>query len=101
MRLLIVVAVMALILYGIALVVRRATRVKGEIPYRRMPVRYMAAWFVLNLLLIGYQHFSYYGSAALSVGMIVEVIAAALVGAALWGWIFWRFVGLYRVFPNL
>ena len=91
-RLLIVVALMALTLYGIAMLVRRATRAKGEIPYRRMPVRYMAAWFVLNLLLIGYQHFSYYGSAAaLSVGMIVEVITAALVVlAALAGIVSWR-----------
>jgi membrane-bound acyltransferase YfiQ involved in biofilm formation len=101
LKLFLAVAVLVLFLYGIAIVVRRAIAAKGEIPYRRMPARYVATWFVLALFGIGYQHYMSYGSAALSGEMIIEVITAALFAAAFWGWIFWRFVGLYRAFPNL
>jgi Na+-driven multidrug efflux pump len=101
LKLLLAVAMLALLFYGLALLVRRVTRAKGEVRYRPMPVRYLATWIVLSLLGLGYQHFSEYGSAALSMGMIAEVITTALFSSLLWGWVFWRLVGLYRVFPNL
>lgn len=63
------------------------------VPYRRMPLGYLAVWIGLMALVMLYQ----YGIPQ-SVGAWAQYAAATLIGAALWGWICWRF-WLYKKFP--
>lgn len=65
---------MVLLLLGIAWLVRRGgtTTKKGEhIPPMTIP--YVATWVLLSGLATGYQHVSYYGQAAWSDGMVLEM----------------------------
>lgn len=93
------IALMILLLLVIAWLVRRGgtTTRKGEhIP--PMTILYVSTWLALCGLIAVYQHVNSYGPAAWSDGMILEMINEALIGAALWGWVFWRFVGLHKRF---
>lgn len=67
-----------------------------------MPLSYVAVWAVIvGIIVAGNELRSYGWDALLSVGSIVEIVTAAVIGGAFWGWVFWRWLGLHKQFPRL
>ena len=71
---------------------------KPNVPYRSMPLGYQGIWLLLMAILISVQTVNHYGW-PLSDGIIGEAIAEIVLGAYLWGWIFWKF-WLHKQFPK-
>jgi hypothetical protein len=65
------------------------------VPYRGMPLGYVAAWVAFTGLAVLYQ-----SGVPESNSEWAILAVGALVGGALWGWILWRLrFWLYRKFP--
>ena len=69
----------------------------GPVPHRRMPMRYLAVWMLITGSLAAYQTHAFDAWPTLAVG--AELIFAAVVGGMFWGWVFWRWFGLHKMFP--
>ncbi len=73
---------------------------EASVPYRPMPWGYILVWVALSGALGAYHTIHSYGWPPGNYGEFVSsVVIEGLVGGYLWGWVFWKFVGLYKRFP--
>ena len=70
------------------------------VPYRSMPMGYLAVWIGLNLVIFGLRHVQDYGwPPVATLEQIVQIVGSSILSGWLWGWVFWRF-WLYKRFPE-
>lgn len=70
-----------------------------SVPYRPMPLGYMAVWVGLHILLLGFRHAQTYGwPISMSFEQFIGILAGSIAGGLFWGWIAWKF-WLYKRFP--
>jgi len=74
---------------------------KPDVPYRSMPLGYVAVWLLLMCALTIGKEVNRHGWPLPSSGeYISEQVAVILLSAYFWGWIFWK-SWLYKKFPKI